>query len=804
MRRTPIARTLALAVGVLALAAAAAGYGLLAASLPRHAGAAPVPGLAAPVRVELDDLAVPRIRASSLTDAFRAQGYLHAQQRFFEMDLTRRSAAGELAALVGEAALPLDRQRRPLQFRARARALLASLPARQRSWLAAYADGVNAGLADLGSRPPSYWALGSRPQPWKPEDSLLVAYAFYTQLSDNQAYEKPQGVMRATLPASVYRFLTPSTSRFDRPLLGATATDPTGGYRPDPLPPAADLGPALAPPSSSGPLVRPPLAGSASNEWAVAAARSASGRAMLANDPHLELRLPNAFYRSELYWNGHVARGVGIPGLPGIVVGATERLAWGVTVSYADQSDWVVVETAPGDPSRYLVPGGTEPFRVDHERIDVRGESPVGIDVQLTRWGPVLDRDWRGRPLALHATWFEPDGLDLDMLELLSAPDATAAVRLVAGWAGPSLNWIFADAGGHIAWTVNGPLPERRGFDGSSPTSWADGQRGWSGRLPSPRVVDPPDGVLYTANNRTVAEPDADGLSRIWMRPVRAKRIAEQLASKPRLDESDLLAIQLDTRAEAYDLIRDIALEVLGPAESEPDLARARARIAGWNGRADVDQVGFRLLQIYYRVLRERLLAPLLVRARAADPHFVYRWPLADEPLRRLLETRPPELLPPAFADWRAYLRAVLVDAVRALETEPKRFGPDATWGDVNRLDVAHPLARVPLLGHWLRLPASPLPGSRVSVRVATPDFGAVFRMVVAPSAPERGVLEMAGGQSGHFLSRHFEDQQAAWVAGSAAPFLAGPTARSFVLDPPPRQAAASVDSVISAASRAR
>ena len=208
-----------------------------------------MPGLAAPVRVELDGLGTPRVRAASLLDAFRAQGYLHAQERFFQMDLARRSAAGEIAALVGARALPLDERQRPYQFRKRAQALLPSLPAEQRDWLEAYAAGVNAGLADLGSRPPEYWLLRATPDAWKPEDSLLVAYAFYTMLSNNDAYEKPQGVMRATLPESVYAFLTPSTSRFDRPLvrasgavgesalLGAPANDPTGGYRPLPIPP---------------------------------------------------------------------------------------------------------------------------------------------------------------------------------------------------------------------------------------------------------------------------------------------------------------------------------------------------------------------------------------------------------------------------------------------------------------------------------------------------------------------------------------------------------------------------------------
>ncbi|HEU4618435.1 MAG TPA: penicillin acylase family protein [Gammaproteobacteria bacterium] len=742
-----------------------------------------MPGLAAPVHVELDARAIPRVHAGSLDDAFRAQGYLHAQERFFQMDLARRSAAGELAALAGARALPLDERQRPFQFRKRAHALLGSLPAVQRDWLEAYAAGVNAGLADLGARPPEYWLLGAPPEPWKPEDSLLVAYAFYTMLSNNDAFEKPQGVMRATLPASVYALLTPSTSRFDRPLVGATADDPTGGYRamPIPLPDALRIGPSQGGTPS---IVQPPLTGPASNQWVVGPARTASGAALLANDPHLELRLPNPFYRTELYFGDRVARGVGIPGLPGILIGATPRLAWGLTVSYADQSDWVVVETAPGDDSRYVTPDGTEPFGVERERIDVHGAPPASIEIRTTRWGPVLDRDWRGRLLALHAEWLEPDGLDLDMLALVEAPDVRAAEDIVAGWSGPSLNWTFADADGGIGWIVNGPLPRRRGLDGSVPESWADGRRGWDGRLELPRVVDPPDQALYTANNRTLAAPSSDALTRAWMRPLRAKRIADLLGARRDLSDTDFLAMQLDTRAEGYDFVRDVALEVLPASEGDAELARVRARIAEWNGRADADQVGFRLLHVYYRALLERVLAPLLAPARAADPAFVYRWPLADEALRRVIEERPPQLLPAGFHDWRTFLRAVLVDAVHALDADPARPGPEATWGDANRLDVAHLFAGLPLLGRRLRLPSVPLPGSSISLRVAEPGRGAVFRMVVSPAHPESGFLELEGGQSGHFLSRHFADEQADWLRGAPAPFLAGETADAFDLEP--------------------
>lgn len=777
-----------LCAGVLAACAAAVTLALTL-SLPRRAGGSDVAGLDAAVTIELDAAAIPKIHAETLEDAYRAQGFVHAQERFFQMDLGRRSAAGEIAALIGPAALPLDRERRVAQLRQRARELAASLPARHRAWLAAYAEGVNAGLADLGARPPEYWLLRTRPEPWRLEDSLLVVFAFYTMLSNNEAYERPQAIMEATLDADTYAFLTPSTTRFDRPLF-TSADDPTGGYQPLPLPEQAV---GAAAPGGPRQVVMLPPAGGASNQWAVGAARGSGDVAIVANDPHLGLRLPNVFHRAELYFAGRALRGLGIPGVPGIVIGATEELAWGLTVSNADQSDWVILEIDPDDPDAYRVPGGVEAFVVQHEAIEIRGRrEPELLEVRRTRWGPVAGRDGLGRPLALQATWLEPGGLDLDLLELAFARTVEEGLDVVAGWAGPSLNWMFADADGRVGWAVNGPLPARRGFDGSAPRSRTAAHIGWDGYAAPPTYAGDPSDVLFTANNRTLPAVDAAGLSRVFMPPFRAKRIADLLAEEGRFDEAALAAIQLDTRVEAYDEIRRLALDALADDADEPIVA-ARAAIAAWDGRAEADSTGFRLVHAMHRALLERLLVPLLGPALEADPQFVYRWPLADESMRRLLDERPPHLLPPGQADWSAWLREVLIDALRNLD-ENGRAALDAPWGEVNRLAAAHPLAGLPLIGRLLRLPAVPQAGAPLAVRVIEPSRGAVVRMVVSPTRPEAGILQLAGGQSGHPLSRHFDDQWRAWHDGSPAPFLAGEPVSTIVLRPAQSNAARTMD----------
>ncbi len=760
-------------------------YALLAASLPRRSGTAPLPGLEAPLDVALDARAIPTIRGQSFADVLRGQGYAHAQERFFQMDLTRRAAAGELAALVGERARAADRAQRPFGYRALAGRVHAALPAEHVAWLDAYTQGVNAGLADLRARPPEYWLLGAQPEPWRSEDSVLAVIAFYTQLSNNDSYERAQGVMHAVLPPAVYEFLTPSTSRFDRPVLGATASDPTGGYAPALIPDAGsvDLRQRSAPARGGERRVAPPLSGAASNQWAVDATRGTNGRALLANDPHLSLRLPSTFYRVELAWPQGVVRGVSIPGLPGVLIGASEHVVWGATVSNADQSDWVVVEVDPQDATRYRTPEGSEPFVVTTTEIAVAGGAPERIAARATRWGPIVAADWLGRPLALHAMWLEPQGLDVTLLELATATDVASALGVLARWNGPSLNWMLADGAGEIAWVVNGPLPARVGFDGSRPESLADGSRAWQGRLVPPQRVGGADGALFTANSRTLPSGEADRVSRMWMRPLRAKRIADLLGEQRRFAEPEFLAMQLDTRAEGYEALRAAVLGSVPADDPEPYLRRAHAHVRDWNGSADVGEPGFRILQAYYGVLLEAAIAPLLAPAIAADPGFVYRWPLADEVLRRLLDERPAHLLTSEHASWPAFLRTVLLDTVTALERD--RLGLDAPWGEVNELDVGHPLAdALGPLAPWLELPAAPLPGSMVSLRVAAPSYGAVLRMVVAPGAPENGIFQLAGGQSGHFLSPHFKDQQADWLDGTPSPFLAGEPVARFTLAP--------------------
>ena len=403
------------------------------------------------------------------------QGFVHAQDRFFQMDLTRRSAAGELAEMFGAIAIEFDAERRLQQLRKRARDLLARLPQRHREQLESYAAGVNAGLEDLGIWPPEYLMLRQAPKEWLPEDSVLVVYALYTMLSNNDSYERHNGALRELLPADVFEFVTPLTARDDRPIAARSNADPTGGYEPKAIPAPNSIDLRATAYDGSLNIVRQPLSPAGSNNWAVVGG-PAGADALVANDPHLSIRVPNIFHRAELYWDTRTLRGVGIPGLPGIMIGANDDVAWGATVSYADQVDFVVVDIDESNTDRYLIPTGAEEFRIERELISVAGSDPIEVDVLSTRWGPIVAEDHAGRPLALHASWFETDGLDLLLLDISEVRDVEQAIELLSTWRGPSLSWVAGDRGGNIGWAVNGPFPIRRNFDGAVPERWGTGR----------------------------------------------------------------------------------------------------------------------------------------------------------------------------------------------------------------------------------------------------------------------------------------------------------------------------------------
>ncbi len=753
-------------------------------SLPKQGGKTVLAGLFDRVTVSFDDRGIPTIEASSRDDATRALGYLHGQNRFFQMDLARRMAAGRLAEMVGSAALGIDRSNRRFQFTMVADAIVAGLDDARRSDLEVYCAGVNAGWRALGDKPPEYTVLAGDLEEWKPRDCVLVLLSLFQVLNFDYVAERPRGVALEALPPELFAFLSAKSGRFESPLLQSS---PDAPLPPIPGPEVIDLRDrhARAP---SGLIVDEPLA-IGSNNWAVSGAHTDDGHALLANDPHLPMTAPGVWYRAQMEVGDLHLVGLTLPGNPGVIIGSNGHLAWGMTNTSADFQDLIVIEVDPRRPSRYRVPGGWEKFTTVRETIQVQGQKPVVETLKMTRWGPVFDTDWHGRPLVMKWVALEPSMVNLNILKMPDAHTIEEGIEVARSWYGPSQNVLLASADGRIAWVVSGYLPKRKGFDGSVPVSWADPGVGWDGALDEslrPVIIDPADGFLFTANNRTVDTAWASILGSSWAGPERAFRINELLhqAEGP-IDEGDLLDMQLDTRLELLDFYRDLIVEVAEGAAPASPRERAGRAMSAWNGHATVGETAVILLTRYRYALSDAVLGPMVESCFKLDRRFRYGGGFVEEPVRRLLDARPAHLCPPGDADWSAMLGRVLDEVLVRLDREYPQSDLAPSWGEVNRVNVKHPLSQgAPELGPLLDMPDETLPGHTSAVRVASRTFGASARLVVGPGREERGLLHTPAGQSGHPLSPYYRAGHDDWVNGRPVPLLARQRMSRLVLLP--------------------
>lgn len=764
-------------------------------NLPRVEGEFQVAGLTAPVTLERDATGVPVIRAANRPDAAFATGFVHAQDRFFQMDLLRRRSAGELAALFGDRALPADRIVRAHLFRQRAQRVVAGTLPAARAVLEAYAAGVNAGLASLEAAPFEYALLRIDPAPWRPEDSVLVLLSMFVQLSDvNARGEAKVSLMYDLLPAPLADFLLPAGTEWDTPLDGSSLPAP-----PLPGPEVVDLrrSPLKRAVASRVPpqTIEPEALGvPGSNAWAVAGSHTANGAALLANELHLSLNVPNLWYRASISWRQGAgeARIVGatLPGFPTLIVGSNGKIAWGITNSVLDTSDLVLLETDPQHPDSYRTPQGWRKLERHREILRQRDGGAEELAVDWTAWGPVIGKDRNGRLRAVRSVAHLPEGIDLAVLGLETANTLDEALSMARRSGVPALNFIAADTAGRIGWTILGRLPRRTGIDGKRAFSWPDGSRGWAGLLPPeevPTIVDPGSGRLWSANNRAVG---GNALARLGAGSVqlgaRARQIRDDLLAVERATAEDMRRIQLDDRALFFERWQKLLLGVLTPeaVAAVPRRGELRQVVESWGGRAAVDSAGFRMVRSYRSTLAHDLFGALTAPCKEADPDFDYV-NMSDQfegPLWRLVSERPPHLLNPHYRSWDEQLLGAVDDL---LSQFPEGDLRDRTWGERNTLSMSHPFGSlVPGIGDWLNMPSQPLPGADHMPRVQDSSFGATLRMVVAPGREAEGFFHMPGGQSGNPLSPEYRDGHDAWAAGKPTPFLPGPAEHRLSLVP--------------------
>ena len=822
-------RLLASALSVLvivALAAAGWFYAKMRASLPVLDGRVSVTGLVAPVTVARDALGVPTIRAENRTDVARALGWLHAQDRFFQMDLLRRRGGGALAELFGKVALPTDRATRVHGFRAIAQKILAQSSPADRALLDAYTAGVNAGLAALREKPFEYLVLRASPQPWQAEDSILAVYAMWLDLQDSTGrYERTLMTLRDQFGDDSLAFFAPVLTPDDAALDGSTAP-----AAPPPGPRVIDLrkrktastAQCVAPGALAATFnlfpPRDPEAVVGSNAFALSGAHTASGAALVANDMHLGLGVPNVWYRASFEFPasagtstdkaGRKITGVTLPGAPIMTAGSTGQIAWGFTVANADTGDIVVVELVPGSHSLYRSPDHDLPLEIERrkETIQVKGQDPVTVEYRWTIWGPIIGEGDKNHLLAYHWTAYDPAATNLRVRDLEEAPDVASALAIAPHIGMPNCNFVVGDSAGQVAWTVVGLIPKRAGYDGRLPTNWSFGDRRWDGMRPAaeiPAVTTTPtgsstaltaskDGRIWSANQREIG---GDALRVIgdggYARPARAAQIRDDLQPLERAAPRDLLAVQLDNRALFLARWQKLLLDTLTPAAVAKQGFRAelRAQAEQWGGRASVDSVSYRLVRAFRTAAMARIFNPIFEPCVDAYAGFDSARLNLEAAAWTLIHERPAHLLDPNFSTWDDLLVAAADDVVKSLDDEHVPIAK-ATWGARNTLRMRHPLSRAlpawlpASLTGWLNMPADPVPGDNDMPPALTAAHGPSERFVVSPGRESEGIFHMPGGQSGHPLSPYFRAGHAAWVRGEPTPFLPGPAQHTLELKP--------------------
>jgi penicillin amidase len=758
---------------------------LLRGSLPQLDGELALPGLTAPVNIQRDALGVVTVEAANEVDMARALGYVHAQERFFEMDLMRRSAAGELSELFGPDALPLDRKMRVHRLRVRTHGNLGIAMGSKRPVIEAYRDGVNAGLAALPVRPWPYLLLRQQPRPWELEDSVLTGLAMYADLQDPaNTRELALARIKEVVPPALYMLLTHDGSAWDAPLFGAPRGDAV-------LPHAATLDLRTLTENTPPAVAAAEREVVGSNNFAVSGALTADGRAIIADDMHLGLRAPNIWFRARLRYaeptapDGKVdVAGFTLPGLPAVIVGSNTRVAWGFTNSYIDTADYA-----------WLPPAGAERSALRHydESIAVAGQADELLVVRESDWGPVLHENPDGSLLALRWTGQLPGAVKLDFADIAKAADLDAALAVADRSGIPAQNLLVGDRQGRIAWRLIGARPDRAdschpGGIANAPDAESSPCQPWPIRSDlAPSLIDPSNHRLWTANGRVL---DGTALSEVgdggYDFGARARQIRDGLLAREKFTERDLLAIQLDDRALLMERWWTLLRHTIEHSD-DPALTRLEAASRHWQGRASIDSASYRMARGFRGILLDNTQGALLAPAQAqlGERYIAPNLPQLEGIVWPLLNQRPQHLLPQPYASWDA----LLSDSARQLERDLAVQGPnlaDHSWGERNTATICHPISRAlpTLFKRWLCMRPDQLAGDGDMPRVVGPKFGASQRMVVSPGHEADGIVHMPGGQSGHPLSPFWGAGHEDWVHGRATPFLPGSSEHSLVLRP--------------------
>jgi penicillin amidase len=767
----------------LALLAALALYSALRASLPQYQGALSA-DVQAKVALSRDAQGYLTIRAANRQDAAFALGFAHAQERFFQMDLLRRNAAGELSELFGEKALQLDISRRQHRFRDRAEMAVAKLPKPQLLLLQHYTQGVNAALLSLSLPPFEYGLLMSKPRPWQEADSLLVVFSMYLDLQGALGKDElAQQALKQAVPADWYAFLNQHSSDWQAAIDGSEV-------KAKPMPDSPY--PFAAAKTACRDCSFRDSRDIGSNNFAVAGAISPHGSAILADDMHLGIRVPGTWYKAQLIWGSgeqqHSVAGVTLPGTPSVVAGSNGHIAWGFTNSTADWQDLVKIKAAD-NPRYYQTAAGDKEYSYNNEVIKIKGKADHIMLVKETQWGPLMAPPFEG--YALRWVAYDEAGINLNLLELEQANSVQQAIALAPKVGIPAQNLLVADKSGNIGWTLIGALPKRQLADMDVPQDWSNGKNYWDGYLEAsayPKLINPSAQRLWTANARTVGgqalQLIGDGGYDLG---ARGQQIRDALLAKDQHDEKSLHQIQLDHRALFLQRWKQLLLEVLNDDfVKQHQLEAYLSHLKNGAKAAHPDDAGYPLVRAFRDETLELMFAPVAALLETQQLTLSDLKLSPETPGWALLQARRADTLPAGFDSWSVLLQQAVLNSKKKLQQKHRVEVAQLNWGSLNTVELQHPLSKaLPLLSPLLDMPAQAMAGDRHMPRVQRPEHGQSERMVVAPGQEQHGILTIPGGQSGHPLSEFYRADHAFWAGEKELGFLPGQ--EKYLLELQPR-----------------
>jgi len=752
-------------VFVLVLLVAGGGVFVLRSSLPQTEGRIEVAGLHGEIAIARDADGVPTITADNDNDLAFGLGFAHAQDRLFQMEVQRRYGAGRLAEIFGQTALPIDTQMHVLGLYRAAEAAWPHLSPAVRSGIEAYCAGVNAYLAARSFvLPPEFLLLRFEPEPWKPADTLVWGKLMDFQLGGNYRGELLRARLAQTVSADDLTFLFPEYPKDAPTTLAALAPL----YRRLPL---APLYAAL--PTELGPSY-------ASNNWVVDCAHSASGKPLLANDPHLGFTTPGVWYLARLKTPQHEIDGATVVGNPMVIIGHNDKIAWGFTTTTADIEDLFIEKLDPQDPGRYLTPDGGASFATRQETIVVRGAAPVMLTVRATRHGPVVsdmlppDTFDAGYVIALQASFLGDDDRSAEALwDIDRASDWSSVREALKNFVGPPQNLVYADSAGTVGFIAAGHIPIRKNGNGWLPVPGWSGDYDWQGYIPFdalPQGTNPASGYFVSANNKIVPDTYPYFISRDWDSPDRAERITQLLAATPRQSPETAAAIQADTLSIMARRLVPLMTKIVPSTEMARE---ALERLQQWDFHMDADKVEPLLFVAWLRAFARSVLFARLGEV-AAD-----YWNLRPQVMEAILTHRPEwcdDPRQPGRETCETRLAAALDTALDQLR---RAYGNEMAQWQWGRAHIAYfPNAvfeRVPVLRDWLRV-TIPTPGARDTVNVGPTEirdddhpyeqrFGAGLRIITDLAAPAASRMMIAPGQSGNPFSSNYADLLRRWRA---------------------------------------